>query len=387
MSKPPSLIVDLGSQLLKAGICTDKYQDKPYSDNSQHARGIPTTWTKSNSASSFSASRVRIPGQISNDSVISRKVPCIERGNIVNTQCLEEFLKNVYDEMLKVDPDERDIVLTTPTMGSRVDRRWLLQHHFETLGFESISLQNQCVMSLYSVGLQSGLSLNIGHGLTQIVPIAEGTIVKEGASSTYRGGIDIDRYMKRLLDREGCVFISSDECTVRKIKEQCGMIVKDFKSDMASSMRGEHKGEIEVELPDGTPLKVSSMTRMMCPEILFRPEISENYSRGPGVSKALINSLQECPLDTFRCLVGNIVVGGGSTKFPGFKERLHFDMSKMLQKRASCLEFKCDASVYVGAQIFAHLDSKKSASCWFTQDQYSELGVGRILAVYNEGGV
>ena len=34
------------------------------------------------------------------------------------------------------------------------------------------------------------------------------------------------------------------------------------------------------------------------PKILFRPEIAENYSRGPGVSKA-VHSLQECPLDTF----------------------------------------------------------------------------------------
>ena len=37
-----------------------------------------------------------------------------------------------------------------------------------------------------------------------------------------------------------------------EIKEECGMVVKDFKSDMASSMRGDREGEIEVELPDGT---------------------------------------------------------------------------------------------------------------------------------------
>ena len=201
---------------------------------------------------SVSSSRVRIPGQIDKDGVMSRNVPCIERGTIVNTKRLENFLQNVYDEMLKVDPDDRGVVLTPP-LGSSRDRRWLLQHHFETLGFESVSLQNQCVMSLYSVGSQSGLSLDIGHGLTQIVPIAEGTILPEGkASSTYRGGIDIDRYLTRLLDREGHVFVSSDRYTVRKIKEECGMVVKGFKSDMASSMRGDREGEIEVELPDGT---------------------------------------------------------------------------------------------------------------------------------------
>ena len=244
---PPCLIVDLGSELLKAGICTDEYQNTPYS-NSQHKKGIPSVWN----GESVSSSRVRIPGQIAKDGVMSRRLPCIERGTIVNTKRLENFLQNVYDEMLKVDPDDRGVVLTTPTHGSSRDRRWLLQHHFETLGFESVSLQNQCVMSLYSVGSQSGLSLDIGHGLTQIVPVAEGTILPEGASSTYRGGIDIDRYLTRLLDREGHVFVSSDRYTVRKIKEECGMVVKDFKSDMASSMRGDREGEIEVELPDGT---------------------------------------------------------------------------------------------------------------------------------------
>ena len=127
------------------------------------------------------------------------------------------------------------------------------------------------------------------------------------------------------------------------------------------------------------------MTRMMCPEILFRPEIAENYSRGPGVAKALLNSLQECPLDTFRCLAGNVVVGGGSTLFQGFRERLESDMSEMLQKRASVLKFKNNASVYVGAQIFAHLDSKK-AHGWFTQAQYAESGAERLLETYLQGG-
>ena len=247
MAEPPRLIVDLGSEILKTGICTDEYQKKPYS-NSQHRKGIPSVWK----GESVSSSRVRIPGQIENDGVVSRRSPCIERGNIVNTKRLESFLQNVYNEILKVDPDERGVVLTTPTHGSSRDRRWLLQHHFETLGFESISLQNQCVMSLYSVGSQSGLTLDIGHGLTQIVPIAEGTILHEGASSTFRGGIDINRYLTRLLDREGHVFVSSDKCTVRKIKEECGMVVKDFKSTLASSMKGDREGEIEVELPDGT---------------------------------------------------------------------------------------------------------------------------------------
>ena len=110
---PPCLIVDLGSELLKAGICADEYQNTPYS-NSQHKKGIPSVWK----GESVSSSRVRIPGQIDKDGVMSRTVPCIERGTIVNTKRLENFLQNVYDEMLKVDPDDRGVVLTTPTSQS-----------------------------------------------------------------------------------------------------------------------------------------------------------------------------------------------------------------------------------------------------------------------------
>ena len=74
------------------------------------------------------------------------------------------------------------------------------------------------------------------------------------------------------------------------------------------------------------------------------------------------------------------VVGGGSTLFQGFQERLKSDMTKMLQKRASVFQFKFGVGLH-GAQIYARSDSKKSLVYLF-----SSLLVDRLVGMYEEGG-
>ena len=81
--------------------------------------------------------------------------------------------------------------------------------------------------------------------------------------------------------------------------------------------------------------------RFSVPETLFHPsDIGINQM---GIPEAILNSILSCPEETWPHLFSNIILTGGSTLFPGFKERVeneircltpdHFDVKVTLPEK------------------------------------------------------
>lgn len=61
--------------------------------------------------------------------------------------------------------------------------------------------------------------------------------------------------------------------------------------------------------------------RFSIPELLFRP--SDVGIPQMGIPEAIVHSVNSCPEENRESLLENIVLFGGNTLFPGFKERVY----------------------------------------------------------------
>lgn len=67
--------------------------------------------------------------------------------------------------------------------------------------------------------------------------------------------------------------------------------------------------------------------RFAIPEILFNP--SDIGIKQMGIPEAIMDSLKACDKEAWPFLLSNIVLTGGSTKFPGFKERVYKEIRSL----------------------------------------------------------
>ena len=83
---------------------------------------------------------------------------------------------------------------------------------FERFGAQAFFLANQGPLSLYSMGLTSGLCLNSGYSTTQAIPVYEGYSLPYCTRQLDIGGQQITDYLGRLLlSEKGQAFSSSSE--------------------------------------------------------------------------------------------------------------------------------------------------------------------------------
>jgi len=93
----------------------------------------------------------------------------------------------------------------------------------------------------------------------------------------------------------------------------------------------------------------------------------------------IYNMIQRCDIDLRRELYSNIVLSGGSTMFPGLKERLHKEITEMIP---DTIEVKIVApperrySVWIGGSILSSL--KTFSKLWVTKKEYQEMGPSSV---------
>lgn len=210
-------------------------------------------------------------------------------------------------------------------------------------------------------------------------------------------GRDVTRELARRLHSRGLGFGSSAALEVaREVKEHVSYVAVDLELEAGVDDAAVSK---PYELPDGTVIHVGR-DRYECPEALFQP--STVGVEAPGVHQAAFRALAACDVHVRKELGANIVLSGGTTLLPGFKERLTTELRKafvadtaaklelqnlsksarmhaLTAKGASGAHVKVAApperqfSAWLGGSVLASLSSFQSR--WVTKAQYDEVGV------------
>ncbi|TIB33418.1 hypothetical protein E3P86_02982 [Wallemia ichthyophaga] len=298
-------------------------------------------------------------------------------------------MKNLWDytifDKMRIDPSGRKVLLTEPPMNPLANREKMCEVMFEEYGFDYVYIAIQAVLTLYAQGLQTGVVVDSGDGVTHVVPVYEGFALPHLTKRLDVAGRDVTRYLIKLLLMRGYAFNrTADFETVREIKEKLCFTSYDLESD--KKLAEDTTTLVETyTLPDGRVIKVAS-ERFEAPECMFQPHLVDVEQ--PGIAELLFNTIQSAAVDTRSELYKHIVLSGGSSMYPGLPSRLEKEVKQLyLQNvaggnpdRLGNLKIRIEDPprrkhmVFVGAAVLGQIMAQRTNDFWVSRQEWMEEG-------------
>ena len=303
------LVLDCGSNSIKAGFAGE---DSPRCE-------VPTVLGRSNQTSIMSKVIKPKPaaGQeaIDNRTGLQLKYP-IRNGQIENWPEFEEILSHVCLEVLATEPAEcSGVFVTEPTGTNKYHRERLAAILFDKFSAQQLYIADQAVMSMYSAGRVTGVSVDSGKGLTHSVAVYEGQVVPDDICEAERSevaGASMNEYLQRLLQEKSGA--SPPIEVIEDIKERLCFTAMKFKDEYPPR---------QYSLPDKKVINIPGTIQISIPELLFKPALNNIKSKS---LHTMVWSSISFDNELRREMGRNILLSGGSSLFEGLSERLHAEL-------------------------------------------------------------
>jgi actin-related protein 6 len=213
--------------------------------------------------------------------------------------------------------------------------------------------------SALGVPLECLLVVDVGHSHSTVTPLFHGRPFHTACRRLEVGGKTLTNRLKEVLSRT--VEVQKEDWIVQEIKEDVGYISQSFSSDIERVWKGGLKDPRDIDtsivvdyvLPDYEAIKrgfarphnpkISRKERALgldggprehivtignerftVPELLFSP--SDIGMQQEGLPDTILQSVYSLPEGLWQPFLANIEVVGGSSKFPGFMERLESEL-------------------------------------------------------------
>ena len=362
----PHIIIDNGSSYIKAGLSEDEWPRSVFPT----CVGYPKY--KSGMIGKDEDKYFKNEYFVGADAEAKRGVlkvtfP-IERGYIENWDDMEKIWSNIFTNELRVAPEEHNVMITETAINYKFNREKIAQIMFETFNVPCLYIANSAVLSLYSAGKFTGISIDSGEN-TSIVPIFDGYPISFFSRKLNIGGKDLTNYLAILLEERGLRFSTwAEKEIVKAIKEKACYLALDYQEELKMVE------PYDYELPDGTHLIIKDQ-RIRCPEALFNPEKLGKDDIGLG--QLCHDVIRSCDIDIRKDMYNCIVLSGGNTMFNGLPERLTKEIKAIAPyeieeevKVIASLERKF--ATWIGGSILSTISTFES--CWITKKEYEESG-------------
>ncbi|NXT72852.1 ACL10 protein, partial [Chaetops frenatus] len=242
-------------------------------------------------------------------------------------------------------------------------------------------LANTGFLSLCAHGRVTGLAVEAGAAVSHVTSVCGGQTLSEGTRCLGVAGDHLSRHLHRLLlqsPAEPAALQALTRKALTRLKEQCCYVSLDYEGDLREN--GAHR-PASFQTPDGRWITLGK-ERFCCPEPLFRPELLQHGC--PGLHQLAGQSLQAAPEHARRHLLGNIVLSGGSSLFPGFPERMCLELNFLFRGAGVHVEVLANpgrgTAAWAGGSMAASLTSFQHA--WMTRGEYQEHGAGYCHAKF-----
>ena len=169
---------------------------------------------------------------------------------------------------------------------------------FETHKCRRVAVIDTASTSVFSTGETTALSLEMGAGLTHVVPVMNGQLYQPSIQRLNLAGVDIEEYLKSLMTQYGNF---EKQEILKDIKENCVELTLDPAAASRDASRTKN-----FTMPDGTALQVNSYVSSYAAEVLFNPQLL-GYNC-PSLSQAVINSIRLVDPYYWRPLLKRIVL-------------------------------------------------------------------------------
>ncbi|KAL0214393.1 hypothetical protein P9112_006577 [Eukaryota sp. TZLM1-RC] len=321
-------------------------------------------------------------------SILNTSYP-LENGIVKNWEDMRHLFSYMFHKRLEVDPSESRVLLTEAANTPGPAKKKMMEEMFEYFNVPSMQIFIQALLVLFSQGVDTGVVVDSGDGVTHLMPVYEGLLLDHLVKRIDIAGRDLTRYMMKLLLRQGYTLNRTNDFeSVRKMKEDlcyCSVhpdIDTRLATESTTLMR-------EFSLPDGQRVKLAR-ERFEAVEPLFNPELIGREVGGVG--EQLFDLISSAPMDVRPKFYANVYVSGGSTMFPGFPDRLEQDIKKIYKEKVlkgvkdKSLKIKIEIHrhsqrknfVFSGASLLGEISTNRD-EFWIHKHEWEEQGAERCL--------
>lgn len=253
---------------------------------------------------------------------------------------LIEFIKKIFFKYFVTSPKDKRIVIVESVLAPTVWRNTLakvLFKHFEVLSLLYIPSH---LVSLCTLGLNTGLVLDIGYSEATVMPVYEGVPVLNALKDLSLGGKSIEANIRNLLikDIQELENPEPNNVTVKEIENLSDNILEDIKVCSCFVTTLERSNEIVAGDPEhkypssfmyplktGKKIPVSGHVRETAFEVLFELDLDML-----NIATMVLDSLISVSRDMKKPLAENILLTGGTSMTPGLKYRLLQELRALL---------------------------------------------------------
>ncbi|XP_052076647.1 actin-3-like [Mytilus californianus] len=355
-----AVVIDNGSYKIKAGFAGDDCHRSVFST----VVGRPGRPAYQVSGSDHKEFYVGDEAQ-HRRSVLNLNYP-IEHGIITNWDDMEKIWQHCFDDELRVDPAEHPIIMTEPPLNPKTQKERTVQVMFEKFNTAGFFLALSSKLALYASGRGSGITVDVGDGVSYAMTIYEGHCIMPATRRLDFGGRDLTLNLQKLLHEKGYDFVNNSELeVVREMKEKLCYVALDCDQEVGNVP------DEKFELPDGNTITIGK-ERFMCPEALFGP--IPGVGSG-GIVDLLQSNLDATDVDCKKDLLCNVILSGATTMFPGFPERIRKGIESFVPKTMKVKVManpERKSSVWIGGSILGSLSTFQTY--WITKQEYEEYG-------------
>ena len=300
----------------------------------------------------------------------------LERGVVCQWEEMELVWNHAYRK-LRADPQQQPVLVTESVLNPLANRRRTVETLLETHRAPAVFVADTPSLCLYTVGSTTGLVLESGYSATYAVPIIEGSVLHSAVTRLDLGGNDLTVFLLRLVESRGSFFAPAQRHQFAAVKEKLCRVALDYDAQKAA-VEGRTGRQQRPDVTLSYNLAGETLTlqleRFQCPESLFQP--SWLRVDAAGVDQLIHTAINRCPADSHQALYNNVLLAGGCTCFPGFRERLGVELSKLCPE-GTHIDIQSPGNpktlAWRGGSEFCL--SPDMADKWITLKEYREEGV------------
>lgn len=338
-----TLILDNGAYTAKIGYSQEKVSVIP---NCQFR-------SKTSRLKTFTANQL---DEIKDPSGLFYILP-FQKGYLVNWDVQRKVWDHLFGkEMFKVDFADTSIIVTEPYFNFTTIQESMNEILFEEYQFQSVLRINAGSLSAHHFFHTNPkqlccLVVDTGFSFTHIVPYCRSKKMKDGIRRINVGGKLLTNHLKEIISYRQ-LHVMDETHVINQVKEDVCYVSQQFYKDMEiAQQKGEENTVMrDYVLPDFSSIKKGfckpreemvfsgkyktgeqilrlANERFAVPEMLFHP--SDIGIQEMGIPEAIVDSIQAMPEEMQPHFYQNIVLTGGNTLFPGFKERMEAELRSL----------------------------------------------------------
>ncbi|XP_060932599.1 actin-related protein 6 [Limanda limanda] len=326
-----------------------------------------------------------------------------QKGYLVNWDVQRKVWDHLFGkEMFKVDFTDTSILITEPYFNFTSIQESMNEILFEEYQFQSALRTNAGSLSAHHFfhtkpSQLCCLLVDSGFSFTHIVPYCRSKKMKEGIRRINVGGKLLTNHLKEIISYRQ-LHVMDETHVINQVKEDVCYVSQQFYNDMevAQNKAEENTVMVDYALPDFSSIKKGFCKpreemvftgkyktgeqilrlvneRFAVPEMLFHP--SDIGLQEMGIPEAVVHSIQALPEEMQPHFYQNIVLTGGNTLFPGYRQRLEAELRSLVPAHLPvCVLQPADPICYSweGGKLLAH--NPDYDEMVVTREEYEEHG-------------